>query len=72
MLLLLEAQPVARRPRASGRRGLGREPRLDRLAQVAVAAQTQREADLAQAQVEALEQLAQRAQALQLGGPYSR
>ena len=51
-----------------GTPGLGLEPRVDRAAQVGVAAQAEREADLGEADLEALQQLAQRAQALQLGG----
>ena len=50
----------------AGRRGL--EPVLDGLAQLGVAAQAQREADVREADLEALQQLAQGAQALELLG----
>ena len=68
MLLLLPAQPVvgrdARRPR-----GLGLEPVIDRPRQRRLGAQPPREAQLGEAEAEAVEQLAQRPQALQLLGP---
>ena len=68
MLLLLPAQPVGGVDVLRALR-LGLEPRLDRLAQLGVAPQAQREADLREAELVAFEQLAQRAQALQLGRP---
>ena len=68
VLLLLPAQPVAGRD-VLGTRGLGLEPRVDRVAQRRLAAQAQREADVAEADVvEAVEQLAQGAQPLELRG----
>ena len=67
VLVLLPAQPVGRRD-VLGAPGLGLEPGVDRAPQVGVAAQPAGEADLRQADLEALQQLAQRAQALQLGG----
>ena len=44
------------------------EPAVDGAAQLGVGAQAQRERDVGEAELVALEQLAQRAQALQLGG----
>ena len=67
MLLLLEAQPVADGD-VFGALRLGLEPGVDGGPQLGVGAQALGEADLAQADVEVLQQLAQRAQALELGG----
>src|SRR4051794_2845443 len=61
MLLLLPAQPVVCL-HVLRTLGLGLEPRLHRVAELPLAAQAQREADLAQAHVVVAEQLAQGAQ----------
>ena len=68
VLVLLPAQPVCGVD-ALGLGGLGLEPRLDRVAEVGLTAQTEREAHVAEADVELRQQLAQRTQALKLLGP---
>jgi hypothetical protein len=67
VLVLLEAQPVAGGDVVGALR-LRLEPGVDGSPQLGVGAQTLGEALLAQADVEVLQQLAQRAQALELGG----
>ena len=67
VLLLLEAQPV-RGGHLVGALGLGFQPGLGRAPQTGLLAQAPRERDVGEADVVLGEQLAQRAQALQLGG----
>ena len=67
VLLLLEAQPVGRR-HVGGALRLGVQPGVGRLAQLALAAQPQGEREIGQPDVVLVQQLAQGAQALQLGG----
>src|SRR5689334_7785283 len=67
VLVLLPQQPVAGGD-LGGTLGLGLEPRLHRVAQLVVTAQAEGEADVPEADLVAGEQVAQGAQALELGG----